>query len=189
MNNQLSKKIAPTVAAISFALLSQAALALELNQPLPAVEVTQRGETILTGEKITYQSWSSTSLTGKVRVVQHLAGRSSAKKINEALIDQLKAAKFNEEKYQTTTILNTHDAVWGTTAVVMSKAEKNKKLYPWSSIVVDDKGTVRSTWKLQEKSSAVAVLNQSGEVLFFKDGALTSEEVTRVIDLIKTHLN
>jgi len=176
-------------AAIGLAIFSCQALALELNQPLPKVEIAQKGEVLLEGENIRYTAWESAQLTGKVRIVQHMAGKPAAKKINEPLIEGIKAAKFDQEKYQTTTIINASDAVWGTSALITGKAEKNKALYPWSSIVVDEKGQVRNAWKLEKDSSAIAVLNQSGEVLFFKDGALTPEEVKSVLELVKTHIN
>jgi predicted transcriptional regulator len=37
------------------------------------------GELVLNNDKFSYKSWNSAQLVGKVRVVQHIAGRSSAK--------------------------------------------------------------------------------------------------------------
>jgi len=85
------------------------------NQLLANVTVSDKGEITLNGNDVAYKSWSSTALPGKVRVIQHIAGRSAAKEKNQAMIEAIKAAHFNQAKYQTTTIINADDAVvgWG----------------------------------------------------------------------------
>ncbi len=56
---------------------------------------------------------------------------------------------------------------------VRSSLESNKKLYPWSQFIVDSNGVARGAWQLDEKSSAVVVLDKDGRVQWAKDGALT----------------
>ena len=55
-----------------------------------------------------------------------LRAECSEEKIN-AMIEAIKAAHFNQAKYQTTTIINADDAVVGTGMFVKSSAEKGKK--------------------------------------------------------------
>ncbi|HGJ5864729.1 MAG TPA: YtfJ family protein [Arsenophonus nasoniae] len=55
-------------------------------------------------------------------------------------------------------------------------------------MIVDNNGVVKKTWQLKPKSSTIIVLNKNGNVLFAKDGALTSEETNKVIKLIETQL-
>lgn len=161
---------------------------LSLGSPLPAVEVTQKGEVLLDDGKTTYGPWHSSQLTGKVRTVLHLAGRSSAKEMNEPLVNALKAAHLPQDFYQTTTIVNTDDTLFGTSAIVAMMVEGGKKEFPWSSVVVDARGIVRKTWDLQKESSAVAVLNPLGELLFFREGALSASDVQRVLQIIELEL-
>ena len=66
------------------------------NQLLANVTVSDKGEITLNGNDVTYKSWSSTALPGKVRVIQHIAGRSAAKEKNQAMIEAIKAAHFNQ---------------------------------------------------------------------------------------------
>ena len=47
---------------------------------------------------IYYDDWSSAQLVGKARVVFHIAGRTSAREENEALIQAIVAAQLPEEK-------------------------------------------------------------------------------------------
>lgn len=65
----------------------------------------------------------------------------------------------------------------------------NKKLFPWSQFIVDSNGLVRKAWQLDEKSSAIVVLDKNGRVQWAKDGALTQQEVQQVIDLLHKLLN
>lgn len=157
---------------------------IENGQRVPAVGITDRGELILDYDKFSYKAWNSAQLPGKVRVVQHLAGRSSAKEKNASMIEAIKSANLPHDRYQTTTIVNTDDAIPGSGMFVRSSLESNKKLYPWSQIIVDSNGVTRKAWQLEEESSAVVVLDKEGRVQWAKDGALTQEEVQQVIALL-----
>ncbi|SUX76071.1 Predicted transcriptional regulator [Citrobacter freundii] len=115
---------------------------------------------------------------------KHIAGRTSAKEKNATLIEAIKAANLPHDKYQTTTIVNTDDAIPGSGMFVRSSLESNKKLYPWSQFIVDSNGIARKSWQLDEESSAIVVLDKDGRVQWAKDGALTQEEVQQVIALL-----
>lgn len=81
------------------------------GQRVAPVGVADRGELVLDNDKFSYKSWNSAQLAGKVRVVMHIAGRSSAKEKNATLIEAIKSAKLPHNRYQTTTIVNTDDAI------------------------------------------------------------------------------
>lgn len=156
----------------------------ENGQRVSPVGIADRGELVLDNDEFSYKNWNSSQLPGKVRVVQHIAGRTSAKEKNATLIEAIKAAKFPHDKYQTTTIVNTDDAIPGSGMFVRSSIESNKKLYPWSQFIVDSNGLARKAWQLDEESSAIVVLDKNGRVEWAKDGALTQEEVQQVIALL-----
>lgn len=52
---------------------------IEKGQRVPPVGIADRGELILDNDKFSYKPRNSAQLAGKVRVVQHIAGRTSAK--------------------------------------------------------------------------------------------------------------
>ncbi len=81
-----------------------------------------------------YQNWNSAQLSGKVQVIQHIAGRSSAKDMNDPLIEAIKKAKLPHDRYQTTTIVNTDDALMGTAMFVRSSIEDSKKEFRGRSL-------------------------------------------------------
>ncbi|AUI65291.1 MULTISPECIES: YtfJ family protein [Glaesserella] len=157
----------------------------QLNQTLPSVAVMQDGELIANGKNVSYRQWQSSSLAGKVRVVHHLAGRSSVKEKNQPLMDAIKSAGFDRSKYQTTTIINADDAIVATGAFVKSSAEDGKLENPHSQVVLDQKSTVKNAWKLKEKESFITVLDKSGKVQFVSEGKLSPAQNQQLIDLVK----
>ncbi|MBE1769382.1 YtfJ family protein [Escherichia marmotae] len=161
----------------------------ETGQRVPPIGIADRGELVLDKDQFSYNTWNSAQLVGKVRVLQHIAGRTSAKEKNATLIEAIKSAKLPHDRYQTTTIVNTDDAIPGSGMFVRSSLESNKKLYPWSQFIVDSNGIARSAWQLDEESSAIAVLDKDGRVQWAKDGSLTQEEVQQVMDLLHKLLN
>jgi YtfJ family uncharacterized protein len=168
-------------------LLSCAASAHNLvtGQRVPPVGITDQGELRYQQEQFSYRVWNSAALPGKVRVLQHIAGRASAKEKNAALIEAIKSARFPHDRYQTTTLVNTDDAIPGTGMFVRSSIQSNKKQYPWSQFIVDSDGTAKRAWQLQDEGSAIIVLDSGGKVRFVKDGALTQQEVQQVIMLVR----
>ncbi|UJF19509.1 YtfJ family protein [Vibrio sp. SS-MA-C1-2] len=161
---------------------------LKVGQPLPAVTVSDYGELLLTDGDISYTTWNSSELPGKVRIIQAIAGRTAAKELNSATIDAITAAKFPEGSYQTTTIVNQDDAVWGTGAFVKSSAKTSKEDFYWSSVVLDSDGKVQKAWQLEKKNSAIIVLDKAGKVLFVKEGLLSADEVKHAMDLVKAEI-
>ncbi len=182
----ISKALLSTALCASIALFSsQASAQISVDQALPKVSIEKDGELMLKDSKVQYQSWNSDQLTGKVYLIQHMAGRSSAKEINDPLIERIKMAGFDREKYSTVTVVNTDDAIWGTSGFVSSKLEGNKEKYPWSIMVLDKEGVARDIWQLEKKSSAIIVLDQNQQVRWFKDGKLSEQEQRQVMQLLE----
>ena len=178
-------RIFPLIAAIAL-LFPALALAhnLKIGERVPAVGVKDEGELVLKQDKFSYHPWNSAQLAGKVRVVLPIAGRSSAKEMNAAMIEAIKSANFPRDRYQTTTIVNTDDAIPGTGMFVTSSIKSNKQQYPWSQFVIDDNGNVQKAWLLKPAGSAVVVLDKQGVVRWVKDGALSEQEVQQAITLL-----
>lgn len=161
---------------------------IEIGTTLPTVTVTNKGELVLNNNNISYQPWRSTKLGGKTRIIMAIAGRSSAKEINAELVNAISMAHLPQQKYQTTTIINQDDAIWGTSSFVKSATEESKKEYPWSSIVLDSDGIVQKTWDLKKENSAIIVLNKNAQVVFIHEGQLSHQQVKHVITLVKKNI-
>ncbi len=171
---------------VLLALLSPFTMAhnLQLNQVLPNVTVAEDGELVAQNQKITYKKWNSHSLIGKVRVVNHFAGTSSAKEKNSALISAIRNAHFDRSKYQTTTIINVDEATFGTGIFVKNKAKTGKLENKHSQVVLDQEGKVKKAWDLKSKGNFVAVLDKNGKVKFVFDGKLSNNQINQVVQLV-----
>ncbi|BCN23092.1 YtfJ family protein [Vibrio alfacsensis] len=161
---------------------------LTLGKTVPTAKVDAYGEIVLQGEGVAYQPWATDQMLGKVRVIHAIAGRSSSKAMNAPLMTALTEAKFPEDAYQTTTIINQDDSIWGTGSFVKSSAQESKQEFPWSSMVLDESGIIASSWALQEESSAIVVQDKTGKILFVKEGALSQNEINQVLGLIKQNI-
>lgn len=160
-----------------------------IGQPVPPVAISDSGEMLLNDDgSFSYRPWKSAQFAGKIRIVQYIAGRTSAKKKNSFLIKAVKAADFPEDRFQPTTMVNTDDAIPGSGFFVRGKLEKNKRRYAWSQFIVDNQGIGQRTWHLKEESSTILVLDKEGRVRWAKDGALTDDEVYQVLDMVRDML-
>ncbi|MGP1197027.1 YtfJ family protein [Serratia sp. CY52157] len=155
------------------------------GRPVAPIAIADRGELLLRNGDFSYRPWNSAKLAGKVRVIQYIAGRTSAKKKNSLLINAVNDANLPGDRFQPTTIVNTDDAIPGSGFFVRGKIEKNKRHYPWAQFIVDSDGLGRMAWRLPEESSTIVVLDKAGRVQWAKDGALTPQEVDQVIALLR----
>lgn len=178
------------LAAIALSLTSFVALShnLTLGENLPQVIIADKGHVDLIAGEFEYRQWSTVELQNKIILVQHIAGRTSAKELNEPMIEAVKKSYFPLEKYNTATLVNLDDAIWGTGAIVASQLKSNKEEFPDAIFVLDEEGDIRNRWGLTEESSAIIVLDQTGKILYVKDGEMNPTEIDTVIGIINANI-
>ncbi len=157
-----------------------------VGQPLPVLLIEDKGEAVIVGENLEFQPWSTDNLRGRWTLMQYLAARTGARKINRPAIDAIQAAAGAEgfRDYRLINLINVDDVVLGLTGIAMGILETNKKKYPDSPMIADmDHG--RRLWELQRKSSAIFLLDADNRVRFFKDGALDATDIARVVNLLR----
>ncbi len=158
----------------------------QIGSYLTHVNIASAGEVLVNEDThFSYTKWDSNQLKGKIRTIQHLAGRSKAKTINDPFIQALKEAKLDNSVYQTTTIINLDEAIFGTQNIVIGKIKKNKRRHPHASFILDEHGSVKASWNLKPKGSAIIVLDEAGKVMYFKDGQLNQQEVNELMTTLK----
>lgn len=165
---------------------------ISMGEHLPPLNIESQGELVLEGSTIGYQPWHSsvfsTSKSPRVHIVQYLAARMAASKINEPFTDKLDEIQLPKDKHLVTTIINTNDAMWGTVGFVLGELESNKSKHPHASMVADQHGLGAKAWSLSPKNSAIIILSPCGKVLFFHEGALSAQQLTDVIALIEQQI-
>lgn len=149
------------------------------------VAVSEQGELMLQNDKFSYKFWNSSALSGKIFLVQHIAALASASEMNAGLVETLKQANLPPRLFQTMTIINEDDALFGSGPSFADSWVKNHKtLNPGSQFILDAHGSVLRTWHLQPKSSAIIVLDAQGKVRYIKEGALSLAEIQQVAALV-----
>ncbi len=173
---------------LALALASTLALAetrIQTGAPLPPLAIENQGEIVIRDGRRAFEPWHSDHGLGQVQVLQYMAARLSASKINEPFTDALDAAGFEPEQVRITTILNLDDILWGSRGFVMRELESNKKKHADAIMVVDEQGKGLSHWGLAPQGSAVAIVSPDGEVALFRDGALGTDEIEQALELIR----
>jgi YtfJ family uncharacterized protein len=169
-------------------LASAASLAdgIDLGQPLPDLNINDRGELLLKGDDFSFAPWALPAGIGKIHILQYMAATKGASELNKPFTDRLK--DIPNPNYLVTTVLNLDDAMWGTSGFVISEVKKNKRQFPGSTMVLDAAGRGLEVWKLQSKSSTIVVMDAQGSVQFLKDGAMDENEIEKALKFILTHM-
>jgi YtfJ family uncharacterized protein len=161
---------------------------IRVGDELPPLRIADLGECLIRGQEPVFEPWDSSSMRGKLQLVEYVAARAGIDRLHKPLYDAIRAAAFPAGRLGVIKLVNSDDALWGTSGMVASKVGENKKEIPENRLVVDAEGIGLRRWGLQEKSGAVALLDRSGRVLFFKEGGLTKGEIRTVVDLVRNSL-
>lgn len=157
------------------------------DQPLPVLKIAERGEMVLSGDDISYRPWSGEVAPGTVHVVQYFAGTNAASEIFQPLTDALREA-YPDGGYNVTTIVNLDEAMWGTSGLVASTLEKNKRKYPKSTFVLDEDGEGKKFWQLDEQGAGLIIVDPQGTVRYFAQAGLNEQELKSTISLVGTYI-
>lgn len=154
---------------------------------LPDLGIAEKGELVLDGDEVGYRAWTYPQQPGKVHVLQYMAATRSASNINKPFTDKMKTA-LPQGAFLSTTILNLDEAMWGTSGFVVSELESNKREFPNAVLVADEGGVGLSKWQLEKENSAVIVTDPQGVVRFFKQGAMSAEEIESTLALVLQYI-
>jgi uncharacterized protein len=137
-------------------------------------------------DELRFRPWSTEQLQGRWTLLQYLAARPSADKLNRWALDEItgRAARGGLRDFALYNIVNVDDVTLGATGFALSALKSNKKKHPDSPMIAD-MGHGRARWGLQSGSSAIFLLDADSRVLFFRDGALSEADVGHILDLLK----
>ena len=161
-------------------LINQAALALEIGEVPPKVELKEK-----LGGRLDGKPWSSDELQGKVSVIFYVDP--DEKDTNNPASDALNKENFSADKFQSYGIINMDATVLPNFLINSSLKEKQEK-YPRTIYVRDVKKGLVKAWKIADDSSNVLAFDKKGKLIFRKDGKLTAEEIQKLIKAIRDNL-
>ncbi|WP_417765435.1 YtfJ family protein [Spongiibacter tropicus] len=165
--------------------VSAASTALELGGELPALDVPSRGELEINGDSVRFVPWSTEQITADTpALIFHMAARMSSDSIIAPLRDRLDKGDYAPGSFQSISVVNLDDALWGTQGLVTSELAKNKRAHPQAVLVADDEGRGLKAWSLEPKGVAVILLNTDGNIRLLKEGKLSEEDVNDIISAL-----
>jgi hypothetical protein len=175
---------------LAFAFVCSNALASTptVGAPLPLLNITERGEIVMNGDDFAFVPWRSDIGPGKAHVIQYFGATMGDRDLFEPFTDLLQA-NLEPGSYHVTTILNLDAAMWGTTGLVISELEKNKRLHPQATMVVDNEGLGVKEWNLGKAGTGIIVLDDKGIVQYFSLGAPTEKEMASALELMRATIN
>lgn len=155
----------------------------ELGKPVPALTVSDRGELQIDGDTIRYRPWSTASLRGQWTLLQYMAARPRASKVNRPVVDAVSLKKSQGVAVDVVNIINVSDVPFGATGFALAELESNKRRYPDSTLIGDmDQG--RQGWQLAPGGSAILLIDPKGLVRFFKDGTVSQQELETILAML-----
>lgn len=158
-----------------------------VGQSLSALSGNDVEECVIEGDEVVLKPWNSSQLNGKVQVVEYMAARAGVDKVNENFFNALKTSGMDEQVGMAK-LVNSDDALWGTSGMVAVEMKKNKKKTPELTMVIDSEGVGQQQWDLEKKGVALMILDPRGEVLFFKEGQLSSDDIRTALAKIRAQL-
>ncbi|MBB6459099.1 YtfJ family protein [Flammeovirga kamogawensis] len=112
---------------------------------------------------------------------------------NDVFVDEIKRWKFPEEEYMAYGIVNLADSPYPNSVIrfMTRMVRKRSKQEADALILTDPKSLVQEAWNTGDCNNSFAILlvDADGKVLFWKAGALEADEITFIIDEIKSNVS
>ena len=157
-------------------LFSQGGFAVELDKPLPLIDIEEAGEIALQDGKATFVPWSSSAMDNKVTMLQVLAASQKAADLNQSYFDQFSERFDTNTSVSTATIIVSNNIPKMFGGFVRKELKKNKKAHPKAIMVNDKKGLTREQLTLPETLSVMMLVDADGVVRKYHEGKLAPEE-------------
>lgn len=138
------------------------------------------------GGRVDGTSWSSEEMKGKVHVLFYVDP--DEKDLNNDASEALKKEKFPRDRYQSVGIINMA-ATWLPNFVISSLLEEKQKKYPDTIYVRDYKKVIVKKWGISDDNSDILAFDKKGKLIFWKDGKLDADDITKLIKAIRDHLD
>lgn len=130
-------------------------------------------------------AWNSSSIKDKVIVMFYVDP--DEKDTNAHFSKALKEKKFDSTKFGSIAIVNLA-ATWKPNFVIESILKTKQKEFPNTIYVKDKNSVLVNEWDVQNDASNILLFSKNGELLFYKSGAMSEEEVDQTLKLIEESL-
>tara|TARA_R110000772_G_scaffold226474_1_gene337118 strand:+ start:522 stop:1085 length:564 start_codon:yes stop_codon:yes gene_type:complete len=150
----------------------QYATGLDVGEQLPELLIPDRGQMVLLGKNIEYVPWRSTEIVSdKPAIFYYMPANIRSEGAFNVLHEELaKRGLSSSQNFESVTIVNIEQAVWGTSRLAYAAIENNKQENPSDIIVVDERGDAMTRWDLDLSEVALIIVDGRGRLSYLHKG-------------------
>lgn len=130
-------------------------------------------------------SWSSSTLQDKVYVMFYVDP--DEKDTNNEFSATLKEKKYDRANYGSLAVINLA-ATWKPNFVIESILESKQEEFPDTIYVKDKNSVLVNKWKVEDDASNILIFSKRGELLFYKSGKMSEEDIRNAVKIIEENL-
>ena len=130
-------------------------------------------------------AWSSSTVSDKVYVMFYVDP--DEKDTNSHFSKALKEKKYDRSNYGSLAVINLA-ATWKPNFVIESILESKQEEFPDTIYVKDKNSVLVNEWKLDDDASNIIIFSKRGEVLFYKSGKMSEEDISNAFKTIEDSL-
>ena len=130
-------------------------------------------------------AWNSSSIQGKVYVLFYVDP--DEKDTNSHFSQKLKAKKYDRSNYGSIAIVNLA-ATWKPNFIIESLLKEKQEKFPDTLYVKDKNSVLVKEWDLADDNSDILIFSKEGNLLFYKAGAMSDEDIQKALRLIEANL-
>ncbi len=130
-------------------------------------------------------TWNSSTIKGKVYVLFYVDP--DEKDTNSHFSQKLKAKKYDRSNYGSIAIVNLA-ATWKPNFIIESLLKEKQEKFPDTTYVKDKNSVLVKEWDLADDNSDILIFSKEGNLLFYKAGAMSDEDIQKALRLIEANL-
>ncbi len=130
-------------------------------------------------------AWNSSSIADKVYVMFYVDP--DEKDTNSHFSKALKEKKYDRSNYGSLAVINLA-ATWKPNFVIESILESKQEEFPDTIYVKDKNSVLVNEWKIDDDASNILIFSKRGEVLFYKSGKMSEEDMQKAFKTIEDNL-
>ncbi len=130
-------------------------------------------------------AWNSSSIKEKVYVLFYVDP--DEKDTNSHFSQKLKAKKYDRSNYGSIAIVNLA-ATWKPNFIIESLLKEKQEKFPDTIYVKDKNSVLVNEWSLADDNSDILIFSKEGNLLFYKAGAMSDEDIQKALRLIEANL-
>ncbi len=130
-------------------------------------------------------AWNSSSIKEKVYVLFYVDP--DEKDTNSHFSQKLKAKKYDRSNYGSIAIVNLA-ATWKPNFIIESLLKEKQEKFPDTIYVKDKNSVLVNEWGLADDNSDILIFSKEGNLLFYKAGAMSDEDIQKALRLIEANL-